>query len=150
MKKRSLPDEAEEINLTPMIDVTFQLLIFFMVTSEMAKLDNIKELELPKADKATPDESPPPDRLVINVLPQVEDKNGVRFIITGQERDFEALGNLIYTESKLSRGNDGFSSRPVLIRADKDVSYRHIQRLMDMLMKEKIWKLSFGAAKKDP
>jgi len=150
MKIRSVPDEAEEVNLTPMIDVTFQLLIFFMVTSEMAKLDNIKELHLPNADAATPDESPPPDRLVINVLTQVEDRNGVRFIVTGDERDFDALAQLIYRESKLSRGKDGFSSRPVLIRADKNVSYRHIQRLMDMLMREKIWKLSFGAAKKTP
>jgi len=32
-KRRSLPDA--EIDITPMIDVTFQLLIFFMVTSTM-------------------------------------------------------------------------------------------------------------------
>ena len=32
-RKRSLPDT--EIDITPMIDVTFQLLIFFMVTSTM-------------------------------------------------------------------------------------------------------------------
>jgi len=147
MKIRPVPDEAEEVNLTPMIDVTFQLLIFFMVTSEMANLDNIKELQLPKADEATPDESPPPDRLVINVLPQKDDIKGVRYIIAGQERDFDALTLLIYYESKLSRGNDDFSSRPVLIRADENVSYIHIQRLMNMLMNEKIWKLSFGAAK---
>ncbi|MDA0838904.1 MAG: biopolymer transporter ExbD [Planctomycetota bacterium] len=150
MKKRKLPEEAQEINLTPMIDVTFQLLIFFMVTSEMAKLDNIKELQLPKADKATPDESPPPDRLVINVLPRLEDKDGVKFIVGGDERDLDALTQLIYRESKLSRGKDDFSSRPVLIRADRNVSYRHIQQLMNLLMRERIWKLSFGAAKKDP
>jgi biopolymer transport protein ExbD len=120
-----------------------------MVTSEMAKLDNIKELHLPQADAATPDESPPPDRLVINVLPQKEDKSGVRYIIGGDERDMDGLTQLIYRESKLSRGNDDFSSRPVLIRADQNVSYKHIQKLMDMLMREKIWKLSFGAAKKE-
>jgi len=147
MKRKQLGpgDEDVEVNLTPMIDVTFQLLIFFMVTSEMAKLDNIKDLQLPKADKATPDLEPPKDRLVINII---EVDGAMSYIVGGEKRGFDDLQMLIYREAKRSKGQDGFSSRPVLIRADKRIEYRYVQSVMNMLMDEAIWKMSFGAAKK--
>lgn len=147
MKKKQLGpgDEDVDVNLTPMIDVTFQLLIFFMVTSEMAKLDNIKDLQLPKADKATPDLEPPRDRLVVNI---VEVDGAMSYIIGGDPRTYEDLAVLIHREATRSAGQDGFSSRPVLIRADKRIEYRHVQKVMNMLMDEQIWKMSFGAAKK--
>jgi biopolymer transport protein ExbD len=70
-------------------------------------------------------------------------------MVGGEERDFQALQNLIYREATRSKGSDGFSTRPVLIRADQDVPYRYVQVVMKMLMDEQIWKMSFGAAKKE-
>ncbi|MBI2192875.1 MAG: biopolymer transporter ExbD [Planctomycetes bacterium] len=135
-----------DLNLTPMIDVTFQLLIFFMVCSEMAKQDQIAELHLPKADAAKPDDKPEVNRLVINVLP-AGDGSGVRYIVAGEDRNDRALRAVVYKEAELARGEGGFSTRPVLIRADQDVNYGYVQRVMDLLMQYKIWKISFGASK---
>ena len=65
--------QEPEIDLTPMIDVTFLLIIFFMVVSDMSALD-VEELELPYGDRAykpevgaSTDDSP---TLIINVLPK--------------------------------------------------------------------------------
>ena len=46
-------DEAEEINLTPMLDVVFIMLIFFIVTASFIKEAGI-EVDRPTAQTATP------------------------------------------------------------------------------------------------
>ena len=49
--KTSFFEEDEEINMAPMIDMVFLLLIFFMVASHMEKLDRTP-VELAVADQA--------------------------------------------------------------------------------------------------
>ena len=52
MKLRK-PDEPEAVvDMTPMIDCVFQLLIFFMVCATMSKVDQTPEVSLPIAPKA--------------------------------------------------------------------------------------------------
>jgi biopolymer transport protein ExbD len=46
-------DEAEEINLTPMLDVVFIMLIFFIVTASFIKEAGI-DVDRPAAETATP------------------------------------------------------------------------------------------------
>jgi len=55
-----------KIDLTPMIDIVFQLIIFFMVVTEMASKD-LEDVTLPRANHAIADEDPPSDRMVINI-----------------------------------------------------------------------------------
>ena len=57
MKLRHSPTESPEINLTPLIDVVFLLLIFFMVSTTFSR-DSELSIELPEAT-ATPTEQPP-------------------------------------------------------------------------------------------
>ncbi len=47
-KKKDNESEAPEMSMTPMIDVTFQLLIFFMVTSKFKTLEGKLAAYLPK------------------------------------------------------------------------------------------------------
>ena len=49
--KTSFFEEDEEINMAPMIDMVFLLLIFFMVASHMEKMDRTP-VELAVADQA--------------------------------------------------------------------------------------------------
>src|SRR5262245_62014744 len=56
-----------EIDMTPMIDVVFQLIIFFMLLMDMSQ-DELEILHLPMAVTATPDEPDPKViRPVINI-----------------------------------------------------------------------------------
>ncbi|QDV26330.1 biopolymer transport protein ExbD [Aureliella helgolandensis] len=53
--------------MTPMIDVVFLLIIFFLVSSHLAKQENSVQLDLPTADSGLDDTSPV-ETLVVNVL----------------------------------------------------------------------------------
>ena len=68
MKLRK-PDEPEaNVDMTPMIDCVFQLLIFFMVCATMSKVDQTPEVVLPIAPKAAIPENPV-GRGVVNIVP---------------------------------------------------------------------------------
>lgn len=57
-----------DANLTPMIDMTFLLVVFFVVVSQISELESV-EMELPKPSPSA--SAPPPEetRSVLNVLP---------------------------------------------------------------------------------
>jgi hypothetical protein len=67
-RKRNSAGEYElEINLTPMIDVVFNLIIFFMVITDMTQKD-LEYLVLPKAAEAEVDEGKDQERIIINII----------------------------------------------------------------------------------
>lgn len=55
MRRRRMPvdGEAAEINLTPMLDVVFIMLIFFIVTTSFVKESGV-EIERPESSAASP------------------------------------------------------------------------------------------------
>ena len=57
-----------EANLTPMIDMTFLLVVFFVLVSQISEIENV-EMELPMPQPSA--SAPPPEetRSVLNVLP---------------------------------------------------------------------------------
>lgn len=57
---------AGEMNMTPMIDVVFLLIIFFLVSSHLARRESRMALDLPTAATGQADDDPSP-RLTINV-----------------------------------------------------------------------------------
>ncbi|MBW7909011.1 MAG: biopolymer transporter ExbD [Kiritimatiellae bacterium] len=69
-RKRNLSGESGELNMTAMIDVVFQLLIFFLVTQKpidtMANLDVFRPSPTPPKDEV----QPPQNMIRIQVLPQ--------------------------------------------------------------------------------
>ncbi|MAG31571.1 MAG: hypothetical protein CL908_11855 [Deltaproteobacteria bacterium] len=66
-KRKFVPDYDLEINMTPMIDVVFNLIIFFMVITDLTQKD-LEYLILPKAEKAVPDEGEDTERIIINII----------------------------------------------------------------------------------
>lgn len=46
--KRNTDDDAFQLNLTPMIDVVFLLVIFFMTATQFAEVERAVELQLPE------------------------------------------------------------------------------------------------------
>ncbi len=63
-KKRDVEVETE-VDMTPMIDMTFLLIIFFIIVNDMSKKE-LEELKLPVAKMAGHDE-PPKTRPILNV-----------------------------------------------------------------------------------
>ena len=69
-------DGDVEMDMTPMIDVVFNLIIFFMVITDMTQKD-LEYLILPKAELAEVDEGKDRERLVLNIVnPDLKDMQG--------------------------------------------------------------------------
>lgn len=142
-----------EMNMTPMIDIVFNLLIFFMVVTDLKSKD-LANLTLPVAhmaqeDKANDDE----ERIILNL-----DKEGAVHW-KGQMINLDQLGTYLgtlrdtYEIKKRQRGESGLEELPgggkasklyILLRADKDTPWQHVQWLMTIMAEQKLYKLQFA------
>ena len=94
------------VNLTPMIDVVFQLLLFFLVASKFAEDERELNIVLPHASEARP-LTTKPEVLFVNV-----DRQG-HYIVDRQLLDAAAL------EAKLKQASANNPGRQTVeIRAD--------------------------------
>ena len=114
MKRR----ESLGLDLTPVIDVVFILLIFFIVTSVFKKEENALILDLPTSNaKEIKVEE---EQVFIEV-------NKTKLAIKGIEVSFESLeDNLKVIKNK---------EKPVVVRIDKKVEYERIVKVLDLLQK---------------
>ncbi len=111
------------VNLTPMIDVVFQLLLFFLVASKFAEDERELNIVLPHASEARP-LTTKPDLLFVNV-----DAQG-RYFIGREEFDSKGL------EAKLrqvSANNPG--QQTVEIRADRQCRWEFVVAVMNLCNK---------------
>ena len=121
MKRR----EALGLDLTPIIDVVFILLIFFIVSSVFKKDELALILDLPsssakemKIDK---------DQVFIELSSE-------KLAIKGIEVSFDSLeDNLKAIENK---------NKSVIVRIDKKVEYQRVVRVLDLLQKYNLTNLA--------
>lgn len=62
------------MNLTPMIDMTFLLIVFFILTSQISNVEVAEEIELPEPERSVAAEPDEEHRLVINLIPEASDR----------------------------------------------------------------------------
>jgi len=129
--------EPCELNMTAMIDVVFQLIIFFVVTFNMEnKLNEEIKLEF---GRNAPEIDDNRSRLVVEL-----DKKG-KVWINGTGCSYSQLeGILSYRFNRF-----GKQQFPILIRADKDTLHKDVKRVMDLCTKVGIWKIDFAAILKE-
>ncbi len=114
MKKR----EHISPDLTPLIDVIFLILIFFMVSSTFKKDELALMLTLPKTSSATKEIKK--EDISIELT-----KNDVA--IKGKKSTFKEI------EEIFSKVKD--KTEPINVRIDKDVTYERVVKLLDLLNK---------------
>ena len=107
MRIRVPTDDSEAgISLTSMLDVVFNLLVFFLVATTMAEEEREIGVQLPGTSSFRP-LSAPPQQLIVNV------KDDGSTIVSGRTYDPQALSQLLTKTAK----DD--PDRIVLIRADE-------------------------------
>ena len=116
-----LRDKKQEIsvNLTPLIDVVFLLLIFFMVSTSFTRETQI-ELELPKAD-VEPLETKV-DSLEISI-----DKEG-RYFVNGKALVNKSIDTLKRAITSIIESNPDVA---VILSADANTPYQSVVTAMD-------------------
>ena len=110
-----------EINITPLIDIVFLLIIFSMVLSQFSKLRAAK-VRLPEAHKGVDPSPALAGRVVVNVL------FGGRVVVFGRTHSQESLDRLLAARAAQS-GPDGVS---VLIRGDRHAPWRVVSRILKL------------------
>ena len=126
--------ENPQLDMTPMIDVVFELIIFFVVTLTQANAkDETVRLEDGKHGiELTPDELPP-THLIVDVAR------------TGRI----SMCDVTITPAELGRRVKErmrkYGEFPVLIRADYRAKHKSVAEVMNACTQNGIWKLSFVA-----
>ena len=119
--------------MTPMIDVVFLLIIFFLVSSHLAKQENQIELELPVARSADDDIEAERPRITVNVKP-----DGSTWV----------AGRLVTQEGLISLFKNGQSKEgddiEVRIRGSRTVPYIHVEPVMLACVKAGIWNVKYA------
>ncbi len=119
MRVRDEDLEAEpEFSLAPMIDVVFQLLIFFMVSTTYSSAEKELEVELPTAESGDA-AGGAPQELVINVF-----RDG-RVALSGKPVTSDELDRALNAAAGRNR------STQVTIRGDRLASHERIVAVMD-------------------
>ena len=114
------------LSLTPLIDVVFLLLIFFLVATKFAEEERELELPLPEASEARPLTSKPHE-MFINI-----DAQG-RYFVTGKFLNSEEL----YQALRVAWVNNP-DRASVIIRADKSCRWEPIVAALNCCQKAKI------------
>jgi biopolymer transport protein ExbD len=110
-------DDTPTLNLTPMIDVVFLLIIFFMVASRFGDLEQNIELELPEV-ASTPSERIPPKPQTVSVFADGHVE------LDGQSLTLEEL------KHRLAARRQRDPEISVVVRGDASCEFQHIAATM--------------------
>ncbi|TWT32925.1 ExbD/TolR family protein [Blastopirellula retiformator] len=127
-----------DFNMTPMIDVVFLLIIFFLVSSHLAKQESQLPLPLPTAETGTEivdDQSP---RVVVNV-----ERDG-RILLAGKAVSLEEIGRRL----EFQRGQSG-DDLEVRIRCDRNVPYEYVKPIMLAAAEAGVWNVNFAVIRQE-
>lgn len=119
-------------NMTPMIDVVFLLIIFFLVSSHLAKQEAQMDLPLPVAD--TGEESTDQSRRLTLNVPAAD-----TLLLAGRMLDRAQLRDRL-TQARAEHGDD----LEINIRCNRAVPYRAVSPIMLACARSGIWNVTFS------
>ena len=116
-----------EANLTPMIDVTFLLIVFFVLVSQIVELENV-DLQLPAPTDPMSELAGDEQRAVVNVVPR-PGGDILEYRLGGQSyaADRHGIAAMTARLASMYRNNPGLS---VNLRADAGTHYRWVEPVM--------------------
>lgn len=156
--------ENVEMDMTPMIDCVFLLMIFFVLVIDLSQ-KNLEDLILPRAQFMEPDESPPENRPILNVLQNgtVIYQGKVYYDSAKDGKNYKPIYDLLLNirtkgiaEKTLKLvEKDGLAAKviddPILIRADKWTEWNYVGEIMKQCSQPKIafWKVQLALSDQD-
>ena len=120
MKFPHLNKKSAGFNLTPLIDVVFLLLIFFMLTTTFVNLENRIKVDLPTGDFAAAE---PSENIIVTIT-----ENNTLYL------NGKLIDPLKLTESVAAEIKDE-PEKIVILEADKNVLHGKVIRVIDLLKK---------------
>jgi biopolymer transport protein ExbD len=124
--------EAAKLEMTPMIDVVFQLLIFFVVTLKQEDILSHLAISRPTRDEKTP----PVDTvelLTVLVGPRGYTLNG---------RPYRGAAGFAALDKHLSRMASFSRTTTVIVKCTGDAPHSHLVRLLNICARERMENLA--------
>ena len=131
MKFRNHKMAPAELQLAPMLDVVFQLLIFFIVTFEFSRSEMDLKISVPKAQEGA-DAKRARGEIIVNVR-----ANG-DVVVEGQTMSLDQLRTKLTAIAKLHE------NQPIRLRGDNATDHQTIVTVIDTCQKAGIWNISFA------
>ena len=135
MRKRHRQDEEAEINLTPMLDVTFIMLIFFIVTTSFVKEAGL-DVSRPQKSEQPP---PEPDK-VKNILIAITQANQI--FMDKREIDVRAV------RANVERKAAESTKTNVIILAERGSHTGTLVEVMDQIKQAGVENVSVASQRK--
>ncbi len=132
-------------NMTPMIDIVFLLIIFFLVSSHLARQETQLELDLPAAASGRrAEDDDRTRRVIVNVLAQPRqgdglDEGGGKLMVGGRVLEEGELQKVIEFERRRAEG-----PLEIRIRSDRQVPYGRVEPIMIACAKAGVWNVTFA------
>ncbi|MBQ2345776.1 MAG: biopolymer transporter ExbD [Kiritimatiellae bacterium] len=123
--------KAPALALTSMLDVIFLLLCFFVTVSVFSQWESEISIKLPNAKTAEAPERLPGE-IIVNLA-----KDGA-ISVNSVALSLEELG------ARLAKVAKFYPGQPVIIRADKEVRYETLVKLIDTCRASDIWNFSLA------
>ena len=124
MSRKSTPfDDDTDVDMTPLIDVVFLILIFFMVTSTFVKEKDLFNITLPQAESAA-------KQKVHNTATQIVISKDGEYVLASAQNDIVAKSEIGEALKDLDR------ALPVIIRCDAGApmeSYAYLTGVLNEL-----------------
>mgnify|MGYP001328114401 CR=1 FL=1 len=117
--RASRKDEGPSVEMTPIIDMVFMLLIFFLVATTFHQVEREMQIALPEAQASGPI-SMSLREVIINVTAEGE------IILGGQKISGEVL------QSRIQEAVKANPEQKVTVRGDRRTAYAAIVRVLDI------------------
>ncbi len=132
-------------DLTPMIDMTFQLIAFFMVLINFTEADQNERIKLPTSELVKPPDAPLETPIFLHVTAEGT------VIIGGLETTIEGVkSNLIVEANILKRKKSSPADATVIIRGDANVPAGRVQQLVQICQEAEFEDFALRAEEKIP
>lgn len=158
MKFKPTKPAETDVNMTPMIDIVFQLIAFFMVVINFEQTQADERVKLPRDELARPPLTARPAELTFNIGFHRDKQGKIEsdpFItVTGEGKDFywprdKAELEKVVQRIGRARERDGkLKETTIMIRADSYCDAGISTDLIDMAQKAKFEKFAFVATQK--
>ncbi|MCC7510440.1 MAG: biopolymer transporter ExbD [Planctomycetes bacterium] len=159
-KARAVP-EGVEVDLTAMIDVVFQLIIFFLVVTQITSQENVN-LRLPDALAANDEDPQAKKQFIVHIAPSDQGSDAelpeqYGYFCHGHPdpkniQEMEGILNeqadrVDETAGYTGRGPDGISENMIVVRSDARAPAQYFGQLIEQMALIKIYKIKIAIMK---
>ena len=125
--------ERTGIQLAPMIDVVFLLLIFFIVLWNYARFETEIDISVPAASAGEN-----PERTIGEIVVNVKKEGAITIegIERSEEETLEMFRNIVAA----------YPDQALILRGDKEASFDHIVKVLNLCKEANIWNISFATS----